>query len=315
MSRSATAPTRPRVTGHRPAAPEQPRLLARWRRAATPYLFVGPNMVVFLLFSIWPAFYSFYISLFSTSPFQPPRFVGLDNYGQLMSDRLFQEALVNTVVYVASFTVLVSVLAIAVAVLLNAKIRAKGFFRGAFFLPFLLSPAVIGLVWEWILQREVGLLNIVLDALGIPPQPWLLDGTWAMISIIVVGIWINLGFFALIVLAGLQSINPMLYEAADIDGAGPFAQFRYVTLPLLVPTLMVVLVLSVIAGFKAFDYIFVLTGGGPTFSTTLIVQFIYRTGFDQFQFGLAAAASIVLFLVVFTLTLGQLLFARRREAV
>lgn len=280
-----------------------------------PYAFLTPNMTIFLLFSIWPALYSFYVSLFSTSPFRPPEFVGLGNYAELGRDDLFRQALMNSFVYVTAFTFLVTVLSVVLAVLLNQQIRAKGFLRGAFFLPVLLSPAVVGLVWRWILQRDVGLLNVVLNALGIPPQPWLLDGTLAMTAIISVGLWIHLGFFAMIVLAGLQSIDPVLYEAADVDGASTWAQFRHVTLPLLGPTIMVVLILSVISGFKAFDYIFVLTGGGPVFSTTLLVQYIYRVGFDQVQFGLGAAASVVLFLVVFTLTLGQFVLGRRREAI
>lgn len=290
-------------------------LLRRVRRKSIPYLFLTPNLAIFFLFSIWPAFYSFYISLFSTSPYRAPRFVGLGNYGELMREDLFQKALLNSIVYVTAFTMIVLVLSVLAAVLLNTKIRAKGVFRGAFFLPFLLSPAVVGLVWQWILQGDVGLLNVVLDSLNIPTRPWLLDGTLAMASIILVGVWINIGFMALIILAGLQSIDPVLYEAADIDGAGPFAEFRYVTLPLLVPSIMVVLILSVIAGFKAFDYIFVLTGGGPVNSTMLLVQYIYKKGFDQAQFGMGAAASMALFVIVFSLTLVLYTVGRRREAI
>lgn len=287
----------------------------RVQRKSVPYLFLTPNLSIFLLFSIWPAFYSLYISLFSTSPYRAPRFVGLGNYTELIGEDLFREALKNSVIYVTAFTTIVLCLSVLVAVLLNARIRAKGVFRGAFFLPFLLSPAVVGLVWQWILRGDVGLLNVVLETLNIPARPWLLDGTLAMVSIILVGVWINLGFMALIMLAGLQSIDPVLYEAADIDGAGPFAQFRHVTLPLLVPSVMVVLILSVIAGFKAFDYIFVLTGGGPVNSTMLLVQYIYKKGFDQVQFGMGAAASITLFVIVFALTLVQYAVGRRREAI
>ena len=315
-----TIGTRPseerRTAGGSPTvAPEQRSWWHRARRSSVPYLFVTPNIAIFLLFSIWPAFYSIYISLFSTSPFRAAEYVGLGNYGELLREDLFRKSLINSVIYVVAFTAIVTAAAVVVAVLLNTRIRAKGFFRGAFLLPFLLSPAVIGLVWQWILQRDVGLLNTVLGTLNIPPQPWLLDGTLAMASIVMVGVWIHLGFFALIVLAGLQSINPTLYEAADIDGASPFAQFRYVTLPLLVPSIMVVLILSVIGGFKAFDYIFVLTGGGPVNATTLMVQYIYKKGFDQVQFGLGAAASITLFVIVFALTILQYVLGRRREAI
>ncbi|CAN5149659.1 sugar ABC transporter permease [soil metagenome] len=286
----------------------------RGRRFA-PYLFVAPNMVIFALFTIGPAFYSFYLSLFSTSPFRETRFAGLGNYQTLAGDDLFRTAVGNTAVFVAAFTTLVTVLAISVAVLLNGRIRGRGFFRSAIFFPVLLSPVVVALVWNWILDTNVGLLNAALQAIGLSPQPWLLDGDLAMIVIIAVGVWIHVGFYALIVLAGLQGVDQSVYEAAEVDGASPWQRFWSVTLPLIRPTVMVVLILSVIAGFQAFDYIFVLTGGGPTFSTTLWVQFIYRTGFDQFRFGLAAAASVVLFLVVFALTAMQYLVARRSDAM
>jgi alpha-1,4-digalacturonate transport system permease protein len=279
-----------------------------------PYLFLAPNMVLFLLFTIGPAFYSFYLSAFSTSPFRATRFVGLGNYAELLDDGAFRNAVGNSVVFVVSHTTIVTLVAIAVAVLLNTRIRARGFFRSVYFFPVLLSPVVVALVWRWILDTDVGLLNAALQAVGLEPQPWLLDGNLAMMVVIAVGVWIHTGFYAMILLAGLQSIDQSLYEAALVDGASPWQKFLRVTLPLLRPTILVVLILSVIAGFQAFDYIFVLTGGGPTFSTALWVQYIYRTGFDDFRFGLAAAASVLLFLVVFALTMLQFVYARRSEA-
>lgn len=285
------------------------------RRRIAPYLFLLPNMLLFALFTIGPALYSFYLSLFSTSPFRATRFAGLENYAALAGDELFRTAVTNSVLFVFSFTVIVTIASVAVALLLNSRIKAKGFFRSAFFFPVVLSPVVVALVWHWILDQNSGLLNLMLEYVGIGGRPWLLNGTLAMASVVGVGVWIHLGFYALIVLAGLQAINTDLFEAARVDGASPWQETRYVTLPLLRPTVLVVLILSVIAGFQAFDYIFVLTGGGPTFSTLLMVQFIYRTGFEQFRFGLAAAGAVVLFLIIFSLTMLQFIAARRGEAV
>ncbi len=285
------------------------------RRTIAPYLFLLPNMLLFALFTIGPALYSFYLSLFNTSPFRATRFAGFANYADLAADELFRTAVANSIVFVVAFTAVGTALSVGVALLLNSRIKARGFFRSAFFFPVVLSPVVVALVWHWILDQNSGLLNLMLEKVGIGGQPWLLDGTLAMASVVGVGIWIHLGFYALIVLAGLQAINQDLFEAARVDGATSWQETRYVTLPLLRPTILVVLILSVIAGFQAFDYIFVLTGGGPTFSTTLMVQFIYRTGFEQFRFGLAAAGAVVLFLIIFSLTMLQFIAARRGDAV
>jgi alpha-1,4-digalacturonate transport system permease protein len=200
-------------------------------------------------------------------------------------------------------------------VLLNQDIRCRGFFRSAFFYPVLLSPVVVALVWQWILNSQFGALNAILQTVGLPRQPWLLKPNWGMFWVIFVHVWATLGFFALIVLAGLQSIPPALYEAALIDGAGRWAGFRHVTLPLLMPSLMVVLILSMVRSFEVFDHVYVLTGGGPGTATLMIVQFIYRAAFQLDQAGLAAAASLILFLVIFSLTVFQYLLGRRRETI
>jgi alpha-1,4-digalacturonate transport system permease protein len=275
-----------------------------------------PNLAIFLVFIIAPAIYNFFLSLYRTSPFRPPVFVGAENFLYLLQrDDLFWRAMRNIVVFVAGDVTLITVLSVLIGVLLNQNVRFRGFFRSAFFYPVLLSPVVVALVWQWILNSQFGVLNAMLQAMGLARQPWLLRADWAMFWVIFVHVWATLGFFAMIVLAGLQSIPPTLYEAATIDGAGRWRCFQHVTLPLLMPTLMVVLILSMIRSFEVFDHIYVLTGGGPGTATLLIVQYIYRSAFQLDQFGLAAAASLVLFVVVFSLTVMQYLLGRSRESV
>jgi alpha-1,4-digalacturonate transport system permease protein len=283
---------------------------------SAPYLFLAPNLAVFLIFIIVPAGYNFYLSLFRTSPFRSPEFVGTENFFYLFQrDDLFWRAARNVAVFVIGDVTLITVFSVLIGVLLNQDIRCRGFFRSAFFYPVLLSPVVVALVWQWILNSQFGALNALLELASLPRQPWLLKPNWGMFWAIFVHVWATLGFFALVILAGLQSIPPTLYEAAVIDGAGRWAGFRHVTLPLLMPSLMVVLVLSTIRSFEIFDHIYVLTGGGPGTATLMVVQFIYRAAFQLDQFGLAAAASLVLFMVIFSLTVLQYFLGRRREAM
>ncbi|MCB0123752.1 MAG: sugar ABC transporter permease, partial [Caldilineaceae bacterium] len=205
--------------------------------------------------------------------------------------------------------------ALVTALVLNRAVVGRGFFRGIFFYPVLLSPVVVALIWKWILQRN-GILNAFLVNLGAEPMRFLLDPDQATFWVIFVSIWALMGFYTLILLAGLQSIPAELYEAASIDGAGGWATFWGVTLPLLMPTMFVVLVLSLIRAVQVFDQIFVLTGGGPGTATLYMVQYIYDTGFaNQIQrFGLASAASVVLGVALLFFTLIQLWLGNRSEA-
>jgi alpha-1,4-digalacturonate transport system permease protein len=205
--------------------------------------------------------------------------------------------------------------ALVTALVLNRKILGRGFFRGVFFYPVLLSPVVVALIWKWVLQRE-GVLNAVLAGAGASPIGWLSDSSWAFFWCVFVSIWAHMGFYTLILLAGLQAIPADLYEAAEMDGASPWRRFSRITLPLLMPNLIVVLVLGLIRAVQVFDEVFVLTGGGPGSATTFIVQFIYQTGFAEaiHQYGLAAAASLVLALSLLVLTVLQLRLTRKSLA-
>jgi alpha-1,4-digalacturonate transport system permease protein len=197
---------------------------------------------------------------------------------------------------------------------LNREMRTRGFWRGVFFFPVLLSPVVVGLIWKWILQRD-GLLNAVLVEWGFERTLWLAERGWAMFWAIFVSIWAHLGFYALILLAGLQAIPKDLYEAAEMDGTSRTRAFWRITLPLLWPNLLVVVILALIRAVQVFDEVFVLTGGGPGTSTLFLTQYIYETGLAHVQrnLGLASAASILMGAVLVILTLLQLGAANWRE--
>ena len=200
------------------------------------------------------------------------------------------------------------------ALVLNREMRSRGFWRAVFFFPVLLSPVVVGLIWKWILQRD-GLLNALAGRFGVERTLWLAERGWAMFWAIFVSIWAHLGFYALILLAGLQAIPRDLYEAAEMDGTGRMRTFWRITLPLLWPNLLVVIILALIRAVQIFDEVFVLTGGGPGTSTLFITQYIYETGFAHMlrNLGLASAASILMGAVLVVLTLLQLGAANWRE--
>lgn len=290
------------------------------------YFFLLPNLLIFGIFILFPMLLNFYYAFTGgTELFLRDRpFVGTENFATLFDcgnflnpatcrEDLFWRSLFNTARFILFQVAGTVVFSLLTALVLNRKIRFRGFFRSVYFYPVLLSPVVVALVWKWILQRD-GLLNALLVGLGGERIPFLLDGSWALFWAIVVSIWAHMGFYTLILLAGLQSIPRELYDAGSIDGAGTYGSFRYLTLPLLMPTMLVVLVLALIRAVQTFDEVFVLTGGGPGSATLLIVQYIYSTGFaNQIQrFGLAAAASVVLGATLLVLTLLQLRLGRER---
>jgi len=284
------------------------------------YFFVLPNLLIFGIFVLFPMLLNFYYAMTGgTKLFPADRpFVGLDNFATLFDcanftqpnscqEDLFWRGIYNTILFVIFQVSGIVLFSLITALILNRRIIARGFFRSVFFYPVLLSPVVVALIWKWVLQYE-GVLNGIIEILGGESKRWLLDPNWAMFWVVFVSVWALMGFYTLILLAGLQSIPPELYEASSIDGANGWQDFRFVTMPLLMPTMFVVLVLSLIRAVQMFDQIFVLTGGGPGTRTQLMVQYIYTTGFsNQIQlFGLSAAASMVLGVSLLILTLLQL---------
>jgi alpha-1,4-digalacturonate transport system permease protein len=293
------------------------------------YVFLVPNMLIFGVFVLFPMLVNIYYAFTGgTNLFPQDRpFVGLDNFKVLFTcenfldpntcqEDLFWRAVYNTINFVVFQVVGIVLFSLVTALILNRKIVARGFFRSVFFYPVLLSPVVVGLIWKWILQRD-GILNALIIGLGGERINFLLNSNWATFWVIFISIWANMGFFTLILLAGLQSIPPDLYEAGSMDGTNDWQSFRHITLPLLMPTMLVVLVLSLIRAVQVFDQVFVLTGGGPGSATLYMVQYIYNKGFsDQIHiFGLAAAASVIMAAVLMVFTLLQLYLSRKSDAV
>jgi alpha-1,4-digalacturonate transport system permease protein len=291
------------------------------------YLFLLPNLLVFGIFILFPMALNVYYAMTSGTALYPQDrpFVGTANFERLftcvdygnpntcLEDRFWRAAR-NTGVFVLFQVSGMVAISLLTALVLNRKIVARGFFRSVFFYPVLLSPVVVALIWKWILQRD-GVLNAILISLGLDPINFLLNATWAMTWVILVSIWANMGFYTLILLAGLQSIPAELYDAGAIDGTSTVQSFRHITLPLLMPTMMVVLVLALIRAVQMFDEVFVLTGGGPGSATLLLVQYIYATGFgtQNPRFGMAATASVTLGAVLLVATLAQLRIGRGSE--
>lgn len=291
------------------------------------WLFVGPNLILFGIFTFVPIAINF---VYATTggvkllPFERP-FTGAENFRTLFqcgdyldlstcNRDIFWRAILNTLEFSLLQVSLMLVFSVLTAVVLNRKILGRGFWRGVFFYPVLLSPVVVALLWKWMLQSQ-GVLNAGLAAAGLSPVNWLSDAGWAFFWTIFVSIWAHMGFYTLILLAGLQAIPRDIYEAAEMDHASPWRTLTRITLPLLMPNLVVVLVLAAIRAVQIFDEVFVLTGGGPGSATTFIVQFIYQTGFAEqiHLYGLAAAASLALAAFLVVLTLLQLKLGRANE--
>ncbi len=289
--------------------------------------FLAPNMAIFGVFVLVPLIMNFFYSATSGSAiFLPDRnYVGTAQYERLLDcanylntatcrEDLFWTAVHNTTLFVVLQVSLMAVVSMITALILNREIAGRGFWRAVFFFPVLLSPVVVGLIWKWILQRQ-GLLNFMLFETGLEPVDWLLTRHWAFAATISVSVWAHMGFYTLILLAGLQAIPKDLYEAAEMDGTRPGRVFWRITLPLLMPNLLVVIVLSLIRAVQIFDEAFVLTGGGPGTATLYLTQYIYEIGFASLlrNPGLAAAASIIMGVVLAALTLIQLMMGRKGE--
>jgi len=292
-----------------------------------PYIFVLPNLLIFGIFILFPMLLNFVYAFTGGIDFFPDNrpWVGTANFDQLLTcgnfldpntcrEDLFWRAVFNTGSYVVFQVGLMVVASLVTAIILNRKIKARGFFRSVYFYPVLLSPIVVALIWKWILQ-ENGLLNGIITSLGYDKIPFLVDAQMARFWVIIISVWAFMGFYTLILLAGLQSIPADLYEAASIDGANNWHTFANITMPLLMPQMIVVLVLSLIRAVQIFDLVFAFTGGGPGTATLYIVQYIYSKGFSSpsKQFGLAAAASLLMAGVLVILTLIQQLI-RKEEA-
>ena len=275
-------------------------------------LFAGPNLALFTLFSYWPMIENVRLSTQRWDLISPVRIdVGLDNFRYLFTSSTspFWQVLWNTLYFTVAAVGLSLFFGLLIALLLNQRLRWRNGARAIVFAPYMLSGAAIGIVWAYIFDPRFGLLAEILGWFGIGSPNWLTRPEWAMPAIIIVYVWKNLGFTAVIFLAGLQAIPPDLYDAAKLDGANAWWRFRSVTLPMLSPIAFFLVITSILSTFQSFDIIRVMTSGGPVDATNTLIYYLYEQGFVAFNAGRSAAAALVLFVLMMTITLIQLKYS------
>lgn len=283
----------------------------RLRYTLTVLAFLLPSAIPLVMFTLYPMVGALWTSLHRWNLLAPMQWVGLDNYAHLVQDADTQRAFLNTVAYLAGYLPIVYVGGLALALALNQRIGGRNLLRGVYFLPVVTSWIVVALVWRWLLNPSVGIVNAALGVFGVDGPGWWTDPAWAMPSIILASAWKDLGFVMIILLAGLQAIPKDLYEAATVDGAGPWRRLFNVTLPLLSPSTFFVVVISLINGFQVFDQVYAMTGGGPAGATTVVVQQIYDLTFRYGAAGEASALSWMLFFLVLGVTIVQIIGQKR----
>jgi multiple sugar transport system permease protein len=269
------------------------------------WVFVFPVVAGTLIFNVAPIVPSIWLSFMNWTGLTKPYWLGFANYAELFQDKRFYETLGRTFSYMAGTVVLGYVSSLALALLVNRSILGIRGFRTLFFAPVVTSGVAVGMTWRWMLNTNFGVINSVLKSIGILGPRWLGDPPFAMLSVIVVAVWKGMGYGMIILLAGLQGIPDSLYDSADIDGASAFQKFRLITFPLLSPISFFVIVLSVIGAFRSFDMIFVMTGGGPGFATTVYMFSLWQEAFTFYRMGMAAAMGWILFLIVGAITVTQ----------
>lgn len=281
----------------------------------TAYAFLAPNMLLLLVFVLVPLGWALFTSSQQTNGFGAGTFVGLANYNKLFSDPLFWRSTLNTVLFTVIVTPASMAVGLGIAVLLNSVLPARGLFRSILITPMAISGVATALLGLLLFDENTGVLDKVLESIGLSTISWQSGGTAAFASVVLVTLWWRVGFNMLIYLAGMQSIGPELYEAARLDGAGPWQRFRYVTVPLMGPSTFFLLILNVIYSFQVFDIIFVMTGGGPQNATSVLVTYAYDQGFVTRDQGYAAAIGMVLLVLMLIFTAVQWRISRSRDLV
>jgi putative chitobiose transport system permease protein len=271
-------------------------------RTLTPYIFLFPALLILAVASFWPVLQAIYLSFTDYDIIGSPNFIGLKNYEQLWRDQLFWKVLWNTLIYMVVVVPALVVLPLFLAILVNQKLRGIQFFRAAYYVPVIVSVVVAGIAWKWI-YAENGLLNYFASIFTSIKIPWLTNSSTAIFAIIAVTIWKGLGYYMVIYLAGLQTIPQDLYEAAAIDGSDGWRKHIDITIPMLKPYIVLVTVISAIAAMKVFEEVYVMSRGGPANSSKTVVYYLYEKGFSSLEMGYASAIGVVLFLLVFLLSI------------
>lgn len=271
------------------------------------WIFILPAILGTFIFIIIPMICSFGLSFTKWDLLNSVEFVGLQNYVQLFQSDLFYKILSNTVVFALATSILGVIIPLILASILNSKIRGSEFYKTAYFLPFITPMVVVGIVWAWIFDPNIGLLNQVLQI----HINWLYDSKYAMQALIIVSVWKLIGYNMIIFLSSMSGISQSMFEAAKIDGANAFQTFKNVTIPLLSPTIFFVVIITAISSFQVFDLIYLMTQGGPFDSTNVLVYAIYKNAFEYFHVGKASAIAYVLFVIILVLTLIQWNFRKK----
>ncbi|MBN2365925.1 MAG: sugar ABC transporter permease [Calditrichaeota bacterium] len=279
----------------------------------TPYFLVMPYIVHFFVFIAFPVLFSFFLMFHKWNIISPMEFIGLHNFYRLINDRLFFRSIFNTLIFLVIHVPLQIVVALFFAEILNQKIRLRGFFRAAFFLPVIVSGVVVTMLWEQLYGFDTGLLNRMLVSVGLPKVGWLIRPELAMPSIAIMATWKNVGLYIVLFLVGLQSVPPQYYEAADLEGANRWQKFFYITLPGINPTVLMVLILSTIGGFSLFIEPYIMTGGGPLNSTLSAVLYIYKQGFFYYHMGYAATLGFCFAIIILLVIALQKRFIERES--
>lgn len=284
---------------------------ARARRRATA-LFLLPSMIGLVMFCLVPMISSLVYAFMDYDLLAGSmKCIGIKNFTRILGGKEFPKVLTHTLTYLGLYLPLILMTSVSQALILNQNFRGRGIFRAIFYTPVITSWVAAAVVWTWVLSGKYGLLNQMLQAIGIQGPAWLNSPSWAMPGVVLAAVWKDTGYYALMVLAALKSIDPGYYEAASIDGAGPFRRFLSITLPLLTPTLFLLIVINVIYGFQVFDSVLIMTGGGPGGATTVFLERIYKYAFKQYKMGMASAYSWILFAIIFVLTMIQMAMQKK----
>lgn len=274
-------------------------------------LFVLPAVLYFGLIYFYPLVQSFIMSFQSIS-FGEARFIGLDGYRSVLSDRVFIQSVKNTLAFTGMSVALTVILALLIAILLNEVSRTwRNILTTIFFLPLVSSLVAAALVWEWLYQPVYGLLNFLLESVGLPGQQWLNSPDTVLISLVIMNVWLRVGFAVIILTASLQSLPTSIFEAARLDGANRFRQIRHLTLPLLNPTIVLVVMIELIFAVKVFDQVYATTQGGPLNASRVVMLYLYETAFQWGRFGEASVVAVLIFLFLLVISVAQWYLARR----
>ena len=282
------------------------------KKTLSSYLLVSPYLLHIIVFVIFPVGFSIFLSFHDWNIIGPMKYIGADNYKKLLQDQYFLLSLRNTLVFIVIHIPLQLIIALGLAVTLNQKLWFRAFYRGAFFMPVVVSGVVVTIMWQQLYGYELGTINTFLSWLGFEKVGWLIDPVWAMPSIAIMATWKNVGLYIILFLVGLQSVPRSLYEASELEGASRWQQFWYITLPAINPTVVMVMLLSTIGGFSLFIEPYVMTGGGPLNSTLSSVLYIYKQGFFYYHMGYAATLGLVLALIILFFVFLQRVIIEKR---